>query len=227
MARTYAQHCALAHALDQVGERWTLLIVRELMVGPRRYTDLADGLVTVPTNLLATRLKEMESNGLIRRRHLAAPAQSVAVYELTASGESLGTSVTELTRWGMRTLPPEREGRSFRAHWLVLALRARFEPAAAVGLTESYELNVDGESVCFDLVDGVGTARLGSPSAPAVVVVADADTLLALTGGAISASEAFSRGARIEGAVAAIKRMQRVLPGRRVITSEKQGKALE
>jgi DNA-binding HxlR family transcriptional regulator len=221
MGRSYSQHCSLAHALDVVGERWTLLIVRELMAGPRRYTDLADGLVTVPSNVLAARLKDLESNGLIERRPLPAPAASVVVYELTESGESLGTAVTELARWGQRTLPPEREDRSFRVHWLVLALRASFDPAAASGLTESYEFVVDGESISFELVDGEGVAHVGSPNArPAVVVTADADTLLALTSDAISGSEAIARGARIEGATAAIRRMRKVLPSRRVKRSE-------
>src|SRR2546422_10714284 len=83
MAHAYDQHCGLAHALDLVGERWTLLIVRELLAGPRRYTDLAAGLVSVPSNVLATRLREMESRGLVCRRTLPAPAASVVVYELT------------------------------------------------------------------------------------------------------------------------------------------------
>jgi len=227
VARSYSQHCSLAHALDVVGERWTLLIVRELMAGPRRYTDLAAGLVTVPSNVLAARLKDMESNGLVARRHLPAPAASVVVYALTESGESLGTAVTELARWGMRTLPPEREDRAFRVHWLVVALRASFDPAAATGLTESYEFVVDGESVSFELVDGEGLARVGSTTAPpAVVVTADADTLLALTSDAITGSEAIARGARIDGTPAAIARMRRVLPSRRVDTSEDHEEAL-
>jgi DNA-binding HxlR family transcriptional regulator len=227
VARSYSQHCSLAHALDVVGERWTLLIVRELMAGPRRYTDLAAGLVTVPSNVLAVRLKDMEAHGLIARRPLPAPAASVVVYELTESGEGLGAAVTELARWGMRTLPPEREDRAFRVHWLVLALRASFDPAAAAGLTESYEFVVDGESVSFELVDGEGVARVSSPAAsPAVVVTADADTLLALTSDAITGIEAIARGARFEGTPRAIERMRRVLPSRQVNVSEDHKEAM-
>src|SRR4051812_22612336 len=128
MARLYDQQCALAHALDSVGERWTLLIVRDLLAGPRRYTDLADGLVNVPSNLLADRLKQMEAGGLVERKRLPAPADSVVVYELTELGQGLGSSLVELARWGMRTLPPTRDDRPFRTHWLVLALQARFAP---------------------------------------------------------------------------------------------------
>jgi DNA-binding HxlR family transcriptional regulator len=223
MARSYEQHCALAHALDVVGERWTLLIVRELLAGPRRYSDLVTGLVTVPTNLLASRLKDMEANGLVRRRRLPAPAASVVVYELTEAGESLGASVVELARWGMRTLPATTEGRPFQAHWLILALRARFEPSAAAGVDESYEFRIDGDDVVhFVVADGGGEARMGPAADPAVVIAADADTLAALTGGAIAGPEALRRGARIDGDPKAIERMRAVLPTRRVDPSERE-----
>jgi DNA-binding HxlR family transcriptional regulator len=213
--RPYDQHCGLAHALDLTGERWTLLIVRELLTGPRRYSDLAEGLVTVPTNLLASRLKGMESSGLVRRRRLPAPADSVVVYELTELGESLGASVVELARWGMTTLSPTREDRAFRGHWLVLALRARFEPRAAEGVTESYEFRIDAEDVVsFEVSDGHGTARLGAASDPAVVIAADADTFLAFSGGAITPEEAIERGATLDGDPSVIERMGAILPPR-------------
>ena len=131
MTRSYNQHCTLAHALDLVGERWTLLIVRELLAGPRRYTDLANGLVTVPSNVLAARLRDMEALGLVERKPLPAPAESVNVYELTEDGAALGDAVAALSRWGMRSLPPTTDGRSLRAHWLMPVMEARFDPAAA------------------------------------------------------------------------------------------------
>jgi DNA-binding HxlR family transcriptional regulator len=226
MARSYEQHCGLAHALDLIGERWTLLIVRELMAGPRRYTDLAEGLVSVPSNVLAARLKDMEANGLLHRRRLPAPADSVAVYELTPQGESLGGPVTELAKWGMGTLPAELEDRAFRPHWLVLALRARFEAAAAVGVTESYEFTVDGETVSFDLVDGNGTARMGPSEYPVVAVEADAETFMALSSGAVSAAEAIARGARIDGEPKAVARMRVVLPPRRTAMTDDHQEAV-
>jgi DNA-binding HxlR family transcriptional regulator len=215
MARSYAQHCALAHALDVIGERWTLLIVRELLAGPRRYSDLVDGLVTVPTNLLASRLKEMEAGGLVQRRRLPAPAGSVTVYELTEAGQTLAGPVVELARWGMRTLPATTEGRPFRAHWLILALRARFDASAATGVDDSYEFSIDGDDVVhFDVA--TGEAGMGPAADPAVRIAADADTLAELTGGAITGEEAMRRGARIEGHPAAIERLRAVLPSRRV-----------
>jgi len=214
MARSYEQYCGLAQALDLVGERWTLMIVRELMAGPRRYTDLADGLMTVPTNVLAARLREMQANGLVRRRRLPVPAASI-VYELTEDGESLLDAVTELARWGMRRLPATTEKRPFRAHWLVLALRARFDSVAATGVSETYEFDIAGDAaISFELADGEGRASVGSTLDPAVRITADADTLIALTGGAIGGPEALARGARIEGDPVAIERMQKILPTR-------------
>ena len=185
------------------------------MAGPRRYTELAAGLVSAPSNILVRRLREMEANGLVLRRRLPAPATSVVVYELTEEGESLANAVTELARWGMRTMQPTADGRPLRARWLVLALRARFDPAAAAGVSESYELQIDGEeAVTFEVADGQGRARVGPAVSPAARVCADADTLAALTGGAISGPEASVRGARVEGDAAALERMRRIFPAR-------------
>jgi hypothetical protein len=151
----------------------------------------------------------------VRRRRLPAPADSVVVYELTHLGESLGASVVELARWGMSTLSRTREDRAFRAHWLVLALRARFEPRAAEGVTESYEFRIDSEDVVsFEVSDGHGAARLGAASDPAVVIAADADTFLAFSGGAITPEEAIERGATLDGDPSAIERMAAILPPR-------------
>ena len=96
--RSYGQYCAVARALDLIGERWTLLLVRELLLGPRRYTDLLRGLPGIGTNLLADRLRELESAGLVARRTLPPPASS-SVYELTPLGEGLRATVLELGRW--------------------------------------------------------------------------------------------------------------------------------
>ncbi|HEV3046032.1 MAG TPA: helix-turn-helix domain-containing protein [Solirubrobacteraceae bacterium] len=213
MSRTYDQHCSLAHALDLVGERWTLLIVRELLAGPRRYTDLLEGLVSVPTNVLAARLREMQANDLVRKRRLEAPANAVSVYELTEHGQALGAAVTELARWGLRTLPSTTQGRPFKAHWLVLALRARFDASAARGIAESYEFRIPGEEpVCLEVSDGAGRARIGAAAEPAVRVTADADTLVALGSGAITADGAVERGGIVEGSAQAIDRMRSILP---------------
>lgn len=213
MPRGYNQHCTLAHALDQVGERWTLLIVRELLTGPRRYTDLAQGLVTVPTNVLANRLRDLEALELVTRRRLPAPADQVVVYELTDEGAALSDVVAALARWGQRTLPQTTDGKAFRTRWLILAMEARFNPEAAAGVNESYQLQVDEEEpVHFTVEDGNGQARLGTAPKPRVSVKASAETLLALANGMITIAEATAKGARIEGAPEAIQRMLEILP---------------
>src|SRR5262245_29493848 len=107
--RSYNQFCALAYALDVVGERWTLLIIRELLAGPRRFKDLLDGLPEISTNLLSERLKCLEHQGILCRRVLPPPAGS-AVYALTPLGQALENAVLELGKWGSQFLPPSLEG---------------------------------------------------------------------------------------------------------------------
>src|SRR6202008_1285628 len=101
--RAYGQFCGLVKALERVGERWALLIVRDLLVGPRRYTDLRQGLPKIPTNILSTRLKELEEAGIVRRRVLPRPSGAV-VYELTEYGAALEEPVIALSRWGARAM---------------------------------------------------------------------------------------------------------------------------
>src|SRR5215207_1930509 len=107
--RSYHQYCGLAYALDIVGERWTLLVIRELSAGPRRFKDLLDGLPGISTNLLAERLKHLEQQGVIRHRTLAPPAGS-SVYELTAIGRALEPTLLALGKWGSQFVPPSAEG---------------------------------------------------------------------------------------------------------------------
>src|SRR5919198_4121426 len=138
-ARRFGQYCGLARALELVGERWALLVVRDLLLGPKRYTDLSRGLPRIPTNVLAARLRELEEAGVVQRRLLPRPAGSV-VYELTAYGQELEDIVLRLGRWGARSLGEPRPEDVLTADSLVLALRATFRPEAARGLRASYEL---------------------------------------------------------------------------------------
>lgn len=123
---TYSQRCGLAKALELVGERWTLLVVRELLAGPRRYTELLDGIPGVATNVLANRLRALEEWSVIRRRRLGAP-RSADVYELDEEGRELLPALRELTRWGMRQMAPGVGGEEFRTTWLVLAMHSLFQ----------------------------------------------------------------------------------------------------
>lgn len=126
-SRTYGQFCGLARALEIVGERWALLIVRDLAVGPKRFTDLRQGLPKIPTNVLSTRLKELEQSDVVRRRVLPRPAAAV-VYELTEYGRGLEDIVIRLGRWGARTLGEPRQDEIVTPDSMIMALRATFRP---------------------------------------------------------------------------------------------------
>ncbi len=131
MARTYGQHCGITAALELVGERWALLIVRDLLVGPRRYTDLKQGLPRIPTNILSTRLKELQQAGVVRRAHLA---HCGLIYELTEFGRGLEDVVLSLGRWGFRALGSPEPGDVVTQDSLTMALRTAFRAEAAAAL---------------------------------------------------------------------------------------------
>jgi DNA-binding HxlR family transcriptional regulator len=182
--KTYGQYCGVARALELVGERWALLIVRDLLVGPKRYTDLRAGLPKIPTNVLATRLKELEQAGLVVRRVQPRPSGAI-VYELTEYGADLDEVVLALGRWGARSLGELRPGEIVTADILVMALRSTFQPGK---VKAAYELRF-GELVIHAIVDGEDlTVELG-PLADATVLEAFAPIGPLLTG-AIDGAEA-------------------------------------
>jgi DNA-binding HxlR family transcriptional regulator/putative sterol carrier protein len=150
-ARGYGQHCGIARALELVGERWALLLVRDLILGPKRYTDLRRGLPRIPSNVLSARLKELEQAGIVRRRLLAQPDRGV-VYELTEYGRELEDIVIRLGLWGVKSLGEPRPGDIVNADSLQLALLTMFQPEAARELKASFEVRV-GETVVHALVD--------------------------------------------------------------------------
>jgi DNA-binding HxlR family transcriptional regulator len=161
MSKRYDQYCPIAHALGAVGERWTLLVVRDLMAGPKRYTDLAASLPGIGTNILAARLKELEESGLVEKRRLPPPAAS-NVYELTAYGRDLRPVLHELARWGARSLgPPPLD--ALEAGWLVGALDIALSPLAVPG---KIAFRVGAEEA--SLVDGL----------PVEGIAEDADVLV-------------------------------------------------
>jgi DNA-binding HxlR family transcriptional regulator len=136
VARSYHQYCPIAHALDLVGERWSLLVVRELLArGPLRYSDLHHALPGCGTNILAARLKGLERGGVIRRRRLPAPSAST-VYELTEHGTELRGVMNELTHWGLRSLGPPQDESELLPGWLLSALQAVFPPEPADACVE-------------------------------------------------------------------------------------------
>jgi len=153
MARRFEQYCPVAHALSLVGERWAMLVVRELIKGPRRYTDLAAGLPGIGTNILATRLRELEDAGVVHKRKLPPPAAST-VYELTEYGAELEEAIHALARWGARSLQPPGAHDDLDPEWGVSAFRALLYPDRAAGLTTTAVVRVDGSAFTIRLLDG-------------------------------------------------------------------------
>lgn len=197
--RRYGQYCGLAQAADLLGERWTLLIVRDLLVGPRRFTDLRRGLVHVPTNILSARLKRLESEGVVQRRVLPRPAGSV-VYELTDYGRDLEDVVLALCRWGARALGDPEPGEVVTADSTIVALRAAFRPEISRGLDITVELRV------ADVVLGVRvkdqTLEVADGAAPGadLAVETGGPALRALLSGELVPTDALAGGqARIAG----------------------------
>jgi DNA-binding HxlR family transcriptional regulator/putative sterol carrier protein len=209
--RSYDQHCTVARALDVVGERWTLLLVRELLTGPKRFKDLLGGLPGIGTNLLAARLKALEGHGVVRRATLPPPAGS-GVYELTELGRSLEPVVVALSRWGARLMGEPRDGDECRPAWVAMAMRSVFEPGAVGDPRETYELHIDGEVFHLRVEGGAVEAQQGPADAPDVVASGEAGAFLGLIAGRLAPGEALEWGQiHIEGDHDAVARCLRML----------------
>jgi len=179
-ARTYGQNCGVARALDVLGERWTLLIVRELSLGSRRYRDLLDALGGIGTNLLAARLKALEAQGLVRRTTLAPPA-GVAAYELTPDGEALEPVLEEMGLWGYGRIPREENEDRFRAAWVALTMRAVLAREGGDVPDGLYAFAVGDERFWVRVAGGRASVRLGAaPYPPDLTVSCDLPTFLRL-----------------------------------------------
>ncbi|GAA1610977.1 helix-turn-helix domain-containing protein [Kribbella karoonensis] len=178
--RTYGDACAAAHALDLVGERWALLIVRELLLGPKRFTDLRAGLPGISPNRLTQRLHELEKTGLVKHRKLGPPARS-SVYELTEWGRGLQPVLVELGRWGR--LSPFRDLEAgISVDGLMLALSGDFDPTATSGLVATYELVFGDDHITVNVAGGrIGINRGESPTADATVTTDTATFAAVLT----------------------------------------------
>lgn len=179
--RSYNQFCSVARALDVIGDRWALLVVRELLLGPRRYTDLVEGLPGVGTNVLATRLRELETAGIIERRRLPAPTP-VTVYELTGDGRDLRSVIDKLARWGARRLTTPAEDDAVTSRWLVASIAAGV-PAAAFQDGATFALLIDNEPFTLDARDGVVSARHGEPQHPKTTLTGSRRDLFAAAKG--------------------------------------------
>jgi DNA-binding HxlR family transcriptional regulator len=209
--RTYDDGCAAAHALDLVGERWALLVVRELLLGPKRFTDLRAGLPHASPNVLAERLRGLEAAGIVRRRRLPPPAAS-KIYELTAWGEELEPVIIRLGRWGARS-PSKPADASLGVDSLILSLRTMFDPGAAGDLEASYELRMGEDRFSAEVREGDFEVERGSSEQPDAIVEADSNTLAELVYQDRPLSEALRSGeVRIEGDEAAVERFLELFP---------------
>ena len=192
--RSYAQYCALAKAFDVVGERWTPLVLRELALGPRRYADLLEGLPGIGTSLLATRLRDLEAEGVVRRAYLPPPAAR-SVYELTDEGRELAEALLPLARWGVRRLGKPKRGETFSLTWMLLFMREAANKEAARGVHDIYEFRTQGEVFHVTVDDGLVDAQPGPAARPPdLVVTADVETLTAMAAGEVLAVEALAAG---------------------------------
>ncbi len=208
--RLYRQFCALAFALDIIGERWTLLIIRELLAGPRRFKDLEDGLSGISTNLLAERLKSLEQQEIVCRRVLPPPA-GASVYELTPLGRALEKSILELGRWGSRFLPTALGSNALPSVGsLALAIKAFCRPERTQAVGETLELHIDNEILQVSVKRGEVQVQQGAALGPDVVLYTDVQSFLGMFTGQTKPDEAISRRlARVEGDRAALNRFFR------------------
>jgi DNA-binding HxlR family transcriptional regulator len=197
--KSYREYCAVAQALDVVGERWTLLIVRELLIqGPSRYTDLRNGLPGIATNLLAERLREMEQAGLIRRED-AHPPVATTLFHLTERGRELKPVVDALGRWGGPLVSRPIGDDEFRSHWLVLPIEAHLTDNTPERPPITIELRTGDEAMLIETIDGRVRARPGKADHPNAVLSGSGSQVIGLLTGRLDLAEAMRRGLQVEG----------------------------
>jgi DNA-binding HxlR family transcriptional regulator len=184
----------VAKALDVVGERWSLLLVRELFDGPKRYVDLLDGSPGISTDVLAARLRDLEEAGVVRRRTLPPPAAS-KVYELTDRGRELGPVLTSLAKWGMQLLGTKDDDEAFRPQWLATGLRGMLRPSRAKDVTLDIDFELgSGAPVRIHVEDGRLRTDADASDAADVLVRSDLPTLAALADGSLPVDDALADG---------------------------------
>jgi DNA-binding HxlR family transcriptional regulator len=206
--RGYGQHCALAKALDVIGDRWTLLIVRELLLrGPCRYTDIRTGLPGVATNLLADRLKELEQAGILTRE-VAPPPVAATLLRLTPRGEELRAVVHAVGRWGGALLGVVDTDDAFCSHWLALPLEMNLEDRYPDRAPISVEVRTGDQPIVIETIAGKVRTRLGRSDRPDVVLSGPPHLVLRVLMGKLTIAAARRQGLRYDGSAALLRRLQ-------------------
>ncbi len=212
MARTrkIEDGCGIAHASELLGQRWALLVVRELLLGPKRFTDLRTGIPDISPNVLGQRLRELEESGIVRRRKLAPPA-AVQVYELTEWGRELERAVLALGRWASAS-PSFPRGAAMGPDSLVLALKSTFDPAKADGLEATYELWLGEVPFRIRLAEGRFEATRGEAEDPDAVIRSDPSTVTSVVFGENRLGKAVEAGdVQVDGSRRAVNALFRTL----------------
>jgi DNA-binding HxlR family transcriptional regulator len=221
VGRRYHQYCPVARALDVAGDRWTLLVARELLLGPRRFTDLADGLPGIASSVLSARLKELEQHGLVAKRTLPPPAASV-VYELTDQAGGLARVLAAVADWGMNLLGRPGPEDTVDPRWLVLALAVTATPPQSLR-EATYELRVDDQA--FQIQSGNDRLQVaqGAASSASATITMTTDTLAAIASGHLDITSARAdRLIAVDGDVAGARRLLESLAQIRVSTDTGQ-----
>jgi DNA-binding HxlR family transcriptional regulator/putative sterol carrier protein len=185
MSRDYRQFCGLARALELVGGRWALLVVRDLLTGPKRFSELQEGLRGIPTNVLTSRLRELGATGIVQRRAQARPGSGV-VYELTDYGHELEEAVLRLGYWGAKTMGAPKQDDFISTDALALALRGAFRPDKARGAQRTYELRTAGKPLRIAIENGQVTVPAVTDKDPDLVVEAAPEVFSQLFGGTLN-----------------------------------------
>jgi len=209
--RSYGQYCSVAKALDVLGERWTLLIVRELLTrGACRYTDLRTGLPGIATNLLADRLRELEAAGIVERED-APPPVATTLFSLTERGLALEPVLSELGRWGVPLMRDSSPDDQFRGQWLQLPVRMFLTDRQPDGPASTVEVHAGDQSIVIDAAEGKVSMRLGADPDADAVITASPPEILRLMSGTVTLRQAVKQGLRVDGSRAAV---ERILPER-------------
>jgi DNA-binding HxlR family transcriptional regulator len=206
--RSYSQFCAIARALDVVGDRWTLLIVRELLFrGACRYTDFLHGLPGIATNLLGERLRALEQAGVVYRED-APPPIATTLYHLTSRGQALRPLIVELARWGVPLMADPADRDAFRSYWLAYPIMLYFGEHPGDGSRVSIEACIGKERMTIETEDGELRTRPGAADQPDLVLIGSPQLIVGALTGKLGLEEAITRGLEYEGDPAALKRLQ-------------------